>query len=441
MSDKREQFVVIGNGMAGMRTVEHLIERAPDLYDITVFGSEPHGNYNRILLSPVLAGEKTVDDIMLNAERWYVDHGISLRKGETVAMIDRRGRAVVAADGSRTPYDRLLIATGSNPIVIPVPGYKLPGVLTFRDISDVGGMIDASTKYRKAVVIGGGLLGLEAANGLMRRGMDVTVVHLMETLMERQLDAAAGGLLRASLEARGLKFKMPAQTAEITGDTQVTGIRFADGSTLDADLVVMAVGIKPNVDLAKRAGLHCERGVVVSDTMQTYDGRIFAVGECVQHRSATYGLVAPLFDQAKVCANHLAKKGFAAYPGSAVSTRLKVTGIDLFSAGDFSSAADRDEIVLEDPESGVYKRIVLRNGAVLGAVLYGDTADGGWYFDRIAEKADVSARRARLAFAATTPDDVKPTVNERAVASAVAPPAAIDPDALLFTPWAERAAA
>ena len=439
MSENKERLIVIGNGMAGMRTVEHLIERAPDLYDITVFGSEPHGNYNRILLSPVLAGEKTVDDIMLNAERWYVEHGISLRKGETVAMIDRRGRDVVAADGSRTPYDRLLIATGSNPIVIPVPGHKLRGVLTFRDISDVDGMIDASTKHRKAVVIGGGLLGLEAANGLLRRGMDVTVVHLMETLMERQLDAAAGGLLRASLEARGLKFKMPAQTQEITGDTQVTGIRFADGSTLDADLVVMAVGIKPNVDLAKRAGLHCERGVVVSDTMQTYDGRIFAVGECVQHRSATYGLVAPLFDQAKVCANHLAKKGFAAYPGSAVSTRLKVTGIDLFSAGDFAAAADRDEIVLEDPESGVYKRIVLRNGAVLGAVLYGDTADGGWYFDRIAERADVSARRARLAFAASTPLSA-PRDSQPPVASPAAA-AAIDPEALLFTPWAERAAA
>ncbi len=440
MSENKQRLVVVGNGMAGMRTVEHLIERAPGLYDLTVFGAEPHGNYNRIMLSPVLAGEKTIDDIILNPERWYSDHDIALRKGETIAMIDRRDRAVVTADGARTPYDRLLIATGSNPIVIPVPGHKLSGVLTFRDISDVDGMIDASTKHQKAVVIGGGLLGLEAANGLLRRGMDVTVVHLMGTLMERQLDAAAGGMLRASLEERGLKFKMPAQTQEITGETQVTGVRFADGSFVDADLVVMAVGIKPNIDLAKRAGLHCERGIVVSDTMQTFDGRIYAVGECVQHRSATYGLVAPLFDQAKVCANHLAMKGFAAYPGSSVSTRLKVTGIELFSAGDFAAADDRDEIVLEDPESGVYKRIVLRDDAVLGAVLYGDTADGGWYFDRIAEKANVSAQRARLAFAASAADASAPQVGATS-APDVAVPVSDDPDARLFAPWAERTAA
>lgn len=437
LSEPRPKLVVIGNGMAGMRTVEHLLERAPDLYDITVFGAEPHGNYNRILLSPVLAGEKSVEDIILNGEDWYTANGITLRKGETIATIDRKAREVVANDGRRTPYDRLLIATGSSPIVIPVPGHKLPGVLTFRDIADVDGMIAAAARYRRAVVIGGGLLGLEAANGLLKRGMDVTVVHLMPTLMERQLDATAGALLKLSLEERGLKFKMPAQTQEIRGTDRVTGIAFADGTSLDADLVVMAVGIKPNVDLAKRAGLHCERGIVVSDTMQTFDGRIYAVGECVQHRSATYGLVAPLFDQAKVCANHLAMKGFAAYPGSAVSTRLKVTGIDLFSAGDFASADGREEIVLEDPSNGVYKRVVLKDGVVIGAVLYGDTADGGWYFDRIIEKADVSASRERLVFAAAS----------GAAASAEAPTAAPTDGTetasgdLSFAPWAERTAA
>ena len=322
----KQKLVVIGNGMAGIRTVEALLERAPDLYDITVFGSEPYGNYNRILLSPVLAGEKTVDDIMLNTVQWYDDNDITLRKGETVTMIDRRTCEVVTEAGERVPYDRLLIATGSNPIMLPLPGKDLPGVIGFRDIYDVERMVEASTSHRNAVVIGGGLLGLEAANGLMKRGMNVTVVHLLDTLMERQLDPVAGGLLRKSLEERGMVFKMPAQTEAILGEDRVTGVRFGDGSELAADLVVMAVGIRPNFELAKKAGLHCERGIVVSDTMQTYDGRIYAVGECVQHRRQVYGLVAPLFEQAKVCANHLAMKGFATYDGSVVSTKLKVTG-------------------------------------------------------------------------------------------------------------------
>lgn len=440
MSMPKPALVVIGNGMAGMRTVEHLLERAPDLYDITVFGSEPHGNYNRIMLSPVLAGEKSIEDIMLNGDRWYVDNGVTLRKGETVVKIDRKTREIVTASGDRTPYDRLLIATGSNPIMIPVPGHKLTGVLTFRDIADVDGMIDASVRHAKAIVVGGGLLGLEAANGLMKRGMDVTVVHLMDTLMERQLDPAAGALLRASLEERGMKFKMPAQTQEIFGEDRVAGVRFADGDEVAADLVVMAVGIRPNIDLAKRAGVHCERGIVVSDTMQTYDGRIYAVGECVQHRASTYGLVAPLFDQAKVCANHLSMKGFARYPGSNVSTRLKVTGIDLFSAGDFSATKGHDEIVLEDPERGVYKRIVLSGPAVVGAVLYGDTVDGGWYFDQIIEKADLSARRDQLAFAAAAPLALPdaPTLDVSASSHQVI---AASEEALAFAPWAERAAA
>lgn len=440
MATPKPKLVVVGNGMAGMRAVELLLERAPDLYDITVFGSEPHGNYNRILLSPVLAGEKTIEEIILNTEQWYTDNSITLRKGETVATIDRMARDVVTADGGRTPYDRLLVATGSNPIVIPVPGHKLPGVLTFRDITDVHGMMAAAAEHRKAVVIGGGLLGLEAANGLLRRGMDVTVVHLMGTLMERQLDAAAGALLRKSLEERGLKFKMPAQTEAITGTDRVTGIRFADGSEIDADLIVMAVGIKPNTELAKRAGLHCERGIVVSDTMQTFDGRIYAVGECVQHRSSTYGLVAPLFDQAKVCANHLAMKGFATYAGSSISTRLKVTGIDLFSAGDFATVPGHDEIVLDDPERGVYKRIVLRGEAVVGAVLYGDTADGAWYFDRINERANLADRRAHLAFAASA-DLPAPAGPALPLTPNSTPPEPATRSLSPFAPWAERDAA
>jgi nitrite reductase (NADH) large subunit len=395
---ERQRLVVIGNGMAGMRTVETLLERAPDLYTITVFGSEPYGNYNRILLSPVLSGEKSLEDIVIHSEGWYADNGVKLRKGETIEMIDRRTREVVTKDGARTSYDRLLIATGSNPIILPLPGKDLPGVITYRDIYDVNLMLEAAQKYKSAVVIGGGLLGLEAANGLMKRGMSVTVVHLMDTLMERQLDSVAGGLLRKSLEERGMTFKMPTQTQVILGVERVAGVRFGDGTEVAADLVVMAVGIRPNVDLAKKAGLHCERGIVVSDTMQTFDGRIYAVGECVQHRRQTYGLVAPLYDQAKVCANHLALKGFARYEGSSVSTKLKVTGIDLFSAGDFSGGVDHEEIVLQDVGAGVYKRIVLRDNKVVGAVLYGDTGDGAWYFQLLREGSDVSQMRDRLMF-------------------------------------------
>ncbi|MGO9742660.1 MAG: nitrite reductase large subunit NirB [Roseiarcus sp.] len=395
---KKLELVVIGNGMAGMRTIETLLERAPGLYDITVFGAEPYGNYNRILLSPVLAGEKTVDDIILNAESWYEEHDVRLRKGETIDMIDRRTCEVVTENGARTPYDRLLIATGSNPIILPVPGADLPGVVTFREIRDVNVMLEAASTRRNAVVIGGGLLGLEAANGLMKRGMNVTVVHLVDTLMERQLDSVAGGMLRQTLEARGMRFKMPAQTQAIVGEDRVTGVRFADGDEIAADLVVMAVGIRPNIGLAKKAKIYCERGIVVSDTMQTYDGRIYAVGECVQHRRQTYGLVAPLFDQAKVCANHLAMKGFARYEGSSVSTKLKVTGIDLFSAGDFTGGNGADEIVLHDAGAGIYKRLVLRDNRLVGAVLYGDTGDGAWYFQQMREGVDVSTMRDRLMF-------------------------------------------
>jgi nitrite reductase (NADH) large subunit len=394
----KQRLVVVGNGMAGMRTVEEMLKLAPDLYDITVFGAEPHGNYNRILLSPVLAGEKSPADIMLNDESWYARHGIALCKGRTVTRIDRRRRVVTASDGTEAPYDRLLLAAGSNPIVLPVPGNDLPGVVTFRDLGDVARMIEAAKSLKRAVVIGGGLLGLEAANGLLKRGMKVTVVHLMEWLMERQLDRAAGEMLRQSLEFRGIEFKMPAQTKDISGDGRVQSVRFADGSEVAADIVVMAVGIRPNTELAKAAGLHCERGVVVDDTMQTYDGRIYAVGECVQHRSQTYGLVAPLFEQAKVCANHLAQLGYARYQGSRVATKLKVTGIDLFSAGDFAAKDATDELVFNDPARNIYKKLVLKNGRIEGAVLYGDTLNAPWYFQLMRDGTDVTGLHDQLMF-------------------------------------------
>ncbi len=397
MSEKLK-LVVIGNGMAGMRTVEELLKLAPQLYDITVFGAEPHGNYNRIMLSPVLAGEKTLDDIMINTPAWYTRHGITLHAGDPVVKINRQKRWVMAESGMKVEYDRLLLATGSNPFIIPVPGHELPGVISFRDIQDVNTMLDAAGHYRNAVVIGGGLLGLEAANGLRARGMQVTVVHLLDSLMERQLDKAAAELLRQALEARGIGFAMQAQTEAILGKDRVTGLRFKDGGEIAADLVVMAVGIRPNIDLAREAGLHCERGIVVNDTLQTYDPTIYAVGECVQHRQATYGLVAPLWEQACVCANHLAEMGYGRYLGSQVSTKLKVTGIDLFSAGDFNGSEGDEEIVFRDLRRGVYKKLVVRDGRIAGAVLYGDVADGSWYYELMIEGADVSELRDVLIF-------------------------------------------
>lgn len=400
---RKPRLVVVGNGMAGMRTVEELLKLDTDGHDITVFGSEAHGNYNRILLSPVLAGDKQFADIMLNTREWYESHRIRLHAGDPVVRIDRQRRVVIAQSGLEAPYDRLLLATGSKPFVIPVPGHQLPGVIAFRDIADVEAMLSASRTHRRAAVIGGGLLGLEAANGLMRQGMDVTVIHVMDSLMERQLDKPAAALLQEALERRGLQFRLSAQTAEIVGSDRVTAIRFKDGSELTTDLVVMAVGIRPNIELAKTAGLLCDRAIVVDDTLQTHtDPRIYAVGECVQHRGAVYGLVAPLWEQARVCAAHLAALGVKRYGGSVTSTKLKVTGIDLYSAGDFIGGADTEDLVLRDPRRGVYKRLVIRRSdgvdRIVGAVLYGDVADGPWYFELMQKRTDIAALRNKLLF-------------------------------------------
>lgn len=394
------KLVMVGNGMAGVRTLEELLKLAPDLYDITVFGAEPHPNYNRILLSPVLAGEQTVDDIVLNPLDWYNEHNITLHLGKKVVKIDRTARAVEADDGTRAGYDRLLLATGSNPFILPVPGADLPGVISFRDIADVDAMIRASSQYRHAVVIGGGLLGLEAANGLMKRGMEVTVVHIGPWLMERQLDEPAARLLQKSLEEKGMKFLLQKQTAELVrGESgRVAAIKFKDGDSAPADLVVMAVGIRPNTELAESSGLHCNRGIVVNDTMQTFDPRIYSIGECAAHRGIAYGLVAPLFEQAKVCANHLAHYGIGRYQGSITSTKLKVTGIDLFSAGDFIGGEGTEAILYSDPIGGVYKKLVIKDNKLVGGVMYGDTVDGAWYFSLLRDGKDVSELRDHLMF-------------------------------------------
>ena len=397
---KKLRLVMIGNGMAGVRTLEELLKAAPDLYDITVFGAEPHPNYNRILLSPVLAGEQAFDDIVLNDLEWYRKHGIRLKLGCRIRQIDRTQRRVIAEDGSEAEYDRLLIATGSTPFLPPIPGIELDGVIGYRDIADTQAMMESARTHRHAVVIGGGLLGLEAANGLKQRGMEVVVVHIADWLMERQLDSTASRLLQQSLEQRGLRFLLSRQTTELLGDEagRVRGVRFSDRATIMADLVVMAAGIRPNVSLAEAAGLHCDRGILVNDTLQTFDPRIYAVGECASHRGTAYGLVAPLFEQARVCANHLAMLGYSRYPGSVTSTRLKVTGIELFSTGDFLGGEGTETITFCDPIEGIYKKLVIKNELLVGACLYGDTRDSAWYFNQIREHRNVRAIRDRLMF-------------------------------------------
>ncbi|MFZ3023785.1 FAD-dependent oxidoreductase, partial [Pseudomonas sp.] len=402
------KLVMIGNGMAGVRTLEELLKLAPDLYDITVFGAEPHPNYNRILLSPVLAGEQTFEEIVLNDLSWYAEHNIRLLLNRKVVQIDRKKRLVIAEDGTSAEYDRLLIATGSNPFILPVPGNKLHGVIGYRDIADTQMMIDTAKTHSHAVVIGGGLLGLEAANGLKQRGMDVTVVHLSDWLLERQLDRTAGKLLQTALEARGIHFRLNEQTEELmdNGEGRVCAVQFKSGDVIPADLVVMAAGIRPNTELAEKAGIPCNRGILVNDTMQTYDPRVYSIGECANHRGTAYGLVAPLFDQAKVCANHLAQLGFARYQGSVTSTKLKVTGIDLFSAGEFMGADGTETITLSDPIGGVYKKLVIKDDILVGACLYGDTADGGWYFRQVKENANISQIRDHLMFGENVIGDV-----------------------------------
>ncbi|TBW02577.1 nitrite reductase large subunit NirB [Azotobacter chroococcum] len=394
------KLVMIGNGMAGVRTLEELLKLAPDLYEITVFGAEPHPNYNRILLSPVLAGEQTFEEIILNDLDWYRDNGIDLRIGCKVVDIDRENRRVTASDGSVAEYDRLLVATGSSPFILPIPGKDLQGVIGYRDIADTEMMMETARTHRHALVIGGGLLGLEAANGLKLRGMEVTVVHLGDWLLERQLDKTAGKLLQSALEARGIQFRLNTNTAALLddGEGRVATARFSDGEEIPADLVVMAAGIRPNAELAERAGLACNRGIQVDDCLQTSDPAIYAVGECANHRGIAYGLVAPLFEQARVCADHLARLGNARYEGSVTSTKLKVTGIDLFSAGDFMGTEGTETITLSDPIGGVYKKLVVKDDVLVGACLYGDTADGGWYFRQIRESHNVAEIRDLLMF-------------------------------------------
>lgn len=396
-ADPRPRLVVIGNGMAGCRAVEELLARDAERYRITIIGAEPYANYDRIMLSSLLAGEKSFADIVINDEAWYAANGIELRAGDPVVAIDRAAKTVTARSGTVIRYDKLLIATGSDPFIIPVPGAGLPGVIGFRDVQDVDTMIAAADRRGEAVVIGGGLLGLEAAHGLSLRGMKVTVLHLMPTLMERQLDEAAGWLLRTALEARGQTILTGADTAEIIGTDQVEAVRLKDGRVIAADLVVMAVGIRPSVRLAREAGLAVGRGIQVDDHMVTSDPDILAVGECVEHDGQVYGLVAPLWDMCRSLADGLVG-GLNPYRGTVSSTKLKVAGLNVFSAGDFSGGEGCEDIVLRDATRGIYKRLVLREGRVVGTVLFGDTSDGSWYFDLIRKNEDVADLRDRLIY-------------------------------------------
>lgn len=414
MTVRKQKLVVVGNGMAGMKTVETLLEHSRNTFEITVFGAEPHGNYNRIMLSPVLCGEKTIDDIMINDRQWYSDNNITLHSGadKIIEKIDRLNRRVIAKDGTTAHYDRLLIATGSNPFILPVPGHTLNGVFGFRDIFDVNKMLSycpnssdkTQSNTKHAVVLGGGLLGLEAANGLAQRGMKVTVVHSRDILLNRQLDHEAARLLQDELIKRGVNFHMPAQTQVLIGDSSegnsgnVKAVRFADGQELPCDLFIMAIGVRPNISLAQKAGLYCERGIVVSDTLQTYDPAIYAVGECIEHRGDTFGLVAPLFDQAKVCANQLSGHGVGEYKTLPSATKLKVTGIQLFSVGRFNPEHSDDVLRFTDPELNTYKKLVIHNNCIVGAVLYGDTSDGAWYQQLLEDGTNIQAARQALIF-------------------------------------------
>ncbi len=395
---RTEKLVIIGNGMAPGRMLEHLFELAPGQFEVTIFNAEPRVNYDRIMLSPVLSGEKTYEDIIIHGDAWYTTHGVTLHRGEKIVSIDRANRTVTSQGGITVSYDRLVIATGSTPFIIPVPGHDLPGVVAYRDLDDVGAMLAAAEIGGDAIVIGGGLLGLEAAAGLKARGMTVTVLHVMPTLMERQLDPAAGYLLQKALEDRGIDVVCKGNTKAILGNGRVEGVELDDGRIIPASIVVMAVGIRPSTQLAREAGLAVNRGIVVDDGMLTSDGHIMALGECAEVGGQVYGLVAPLYEMARIAASHLAGDKTPAFKHSDTPTKLKVTGIDLYSLGDFAEAPDREEIVLRDASAGIYKRLVLKDNRIIGTVLYGETSDGAWFNDLKKKGTDISQMRDTLIF-------------------------------------------
>jgi len=387
--------------MAGMRTVEELIKSAPDEYEITIFGAEPHGNYSRIMLTPVLYGAKNIKDIMIHDLNWYKEKQITLHcgAGKKVIDIDRNKKTVFSKDGLQVTYDRLLIATGSSPFMVPITGYQTEGVMGFRDIADVEAMIEKAKTKQHAIILGGGLLGLEAASGLMKLGMEVTVVNRGDRLLNLQLDTVAANILKAELKQTGLSFRMGVTIKEITSTNEhISRVILTDGSELPADILIMATGIRPNKQLAEKIGLHCEKGIVVNSNMQTFDPYIYSVGECVQHRGELFGLVAPVYEQAKVCANHLAGHGVATFKTLIPATILKVTEINLFSMGKFLGDETTETLTFQDHALNSYRKIVLRDNKIVGVLLYGDTTDSGWYMELFKKESDISHFRDQLVF-------------------------------------------
>jgi nitrite reductase (NADH) large subunit len=392
-----EPLVIVGNGMAAARLVDELVKTTLGRYAIAVIGDEPRLAYNRVLLSSVLAGETASHDIELKPAAWWRDRGVTLKYGCVATEIDVGRRELKIAGDESIEFSRLVLATGSTPLRLNLPGADLAGVHTFRDTRDVDLLLALAARKRPVVVIGGGLLGLEAAYGLAKAGTPVTLLHLMDRLMERQLDAPAAALLKSLVERKGIEVLLNASTARIHGATRVEGVELADGRRIEADAVIFAAGIRPNVGLAKDAGIAVGRGVVVDDHLQTSAENIFALGECAEHRGICYGLVEPAYDQARVLARHLAGKT-AAYQGSVVATNLKVSGVSVFSAGDFIGADGNEAILLSDVRRGTYKKLVIADGRLTGAVLIGDTADALWYLDLIRTRKPVAGIRADMMF-------------------------------------------
>jgi nitrite reductase (NADH) large subunit len=393
----RERLVVVGNGMASLRLLERLADRASGRFDVTVVGAEPSPAYNRVLLSSVLAREVEDAECRLRERPWYMRAGIRLITGAAATAIDLAEREVAVGDLTALPFDRLVLATGSSPVRLPRPGMDLPGVVTFRDLADAAAIRAAAGRGARAIVIGGGLLGIEAAYGLARLGVDTTLVHVMDRLMERQLDARAAGLVRRAIEAKGVRVLLHADTAAVEGDGKAGALRLADGSLLAADLVVVAVGVRPSADLARSAGLAVQRGIVVDDGLETSAPGVYAVGECAEHRGAVYGLVEPVHEQAEVLAGRLCGEP-ASYPGTVLATSLKVSGVPVFSAGLVADDVEAECILLSDPGAGIYRKLMVRDGRLVGSLLVGDIADSRWHLDLIRTGEPVGAFRNDLMF-------------------------------------------
>jgi nitrite reductase (NADH) large subunit len=398
----RERLVVIGNGMASLRFLERLTERAPGLYDVTVVGAEPQAAYNRVLLSSLLGGEVDEGACAFRGLDWYADHGIRLITGAPVTEIDRENGLVMVGEAHVLPFDKLVLAVGSLPIRLPKPGMDLPGVLTFRDLADVAAIRRAAVAHARAIVIGGGLLGLEAAVGLARLGVDTTLLHVMDRLMERQLDHAAAGLVKRAMEARGVKVLLKADTASVEGDGRVERLVLADGTVLPADLVVMSVGVRPNVALARDAGIETARGITVDDRMQSSDARIYALGECAEHRGQVYGLVEPAYEQAEALSRHLVGEE-ASYLGTALSTSLKVSGLPVFSAGQIEAPEGAETVLMSDPGLGLYRKLVVAEDRLIGAVFVGDIGEQGWCKELIRTGGSIADHRDNLLFGRPAP--------------------------------------